>query len=463
VTKELLRQEANRIKAYILLTLNSDGARGLRGRLVSGALWTFIGAAGLQFFRLLASVPMGRILGPESFGGFGIIQTTIGMFGTFAGMGLGVTATRHVAEYRLSDPDRAGRIMGMSLVVAAGSGLLLAILLWCFAHKIAIAALNAPSLEPQLRMAAAILLFSALNGAQLGSLTGLEAFRSSAIASIFQGGILIPCLVLGALSQHLPGAVLGLVVATAASCLFSGIWLRKACRAAGLRIHYRPRWSELRLLGTYSFPVLLSSVLVVPVNWFCSVMLAQQVGGYRELRVFNAANQLRYAILFVPTVLSQFALPILSNLHGQGSRAKYRKVLVTQLGITTAAASLTAVPLALAAPIIMHLYGREFVAGAPVLCVLVFSTVLAAVNSVIGTAIFSAGLAYQGLLFNLLWAGALLIGANYLVVLYHAEGLAWATLIAYALHTVWQLTFLMRHLRSSARHWVPVLSATAGD
>jgi O-antigen/teichoic acid export membrane protein len=61
------------------------------------------------------------MLGKTGYGELGMIQTTVGMFGVFAGFGLGVTATKHVAEFRRSDPARAGRIIGLSSVFAVGT------------------------------------------------------------------------------------------------------------------------------------------------------------------------------------------------------------------------------------------------------------------------------------------------------------------------------------------------------
>ena len=44
------------------------------------------------------------------------------MFGTFANVGVGLTATKYVAEFRRKDPARAGRIIAMSTVVAVATG-----------------------------------------------------------------------------------------------------------------------------------------------------------------------------------------------------------------------------------------------------------------------------------------------------------------------------------------------------
>ena len=52
----------------------------------------------------------------------GMIQSTVGGFGTFAGFGLGVTAAKHVAESRRSEPARAVRIIVLSSIVAIVTG-----------------------------------------------------------------------------------------------------------------------------------------------------------------------------------------------------------------------------------------------------------------------------------------------------------------------------------------------------
>ncbi len=54
------------------------------------------------------------MLGKEEFGKLGIVQSTVGMFQVFAGFGLGLTATKYVAEFRDSDPAKTGRIIGLS-------------------------------------------------------------------------------------------------------------------------------------------------------------------------------------------------------------------------------------------------------------------------------------------------------------------------------------------------------------
>ena len=163
-------------------------ADSLRGRFARGAVWSLVGAVISQGCGLAASVITARLLGREQFGEYGIIQSTVGMFGVFAGMGLGLTATKYVAELRVTNPHRAGRIIALSTAVALGTATTAAVALSAAAPWLAASTLNAPNLSAELRIATGVLFLNALNGTQTGVLAGLEAFRTIARVNLIQIG-----------------------------------------------------------------------------------------------------------------------------------------------------------------------------------------------------------------------------------------------------------------------------------
>jgi O-antigen/teichoic acid export membrane protein len=67
---------------------------------------------------------------------------------------------------------------------------------------------------------------------------------------------------------------------------------------------------------------------------------------------------------------------------------------------------------------------------------------------VAGSAIASTGRTWIGFLFNLLWGISLIGFAYWLIPLYRATGLALATLLAYILHSCWQIFYVRRLYRS---------------
>ena len=118
-------------------------------------------------------------------------------------------------------------------------------------------------------------------------------------------------------------------------------------------------------------------------------MLVNQTNGYAEMGVFSAASLWRNAITFVPSVLAQFVLPLLSQLNGEGDSLRYAKALRWNLMLTAAAATAVAAPVALCAPQIMRMYGRGFQQGWLVLTLSAATAVIACVNGVVGTAILT--------------------------------------------------------------------------
>ena len=85
-------------------------ASPLRRRFVSGTIWSALGTTVSRGCLVLSMIFVARGLGREAFGALGIIQSTVAMLQVLAGLGMGLTATRYIAEMRRTDPARAGRI-----------------------------------------------------------------------------------------------------------------------------------------------------------------------------------------------------------------------------------------------------------------------------------------------------------------------------------------------------------------
>jgi O-antigen/teichoic acid export membrane protein len=428
-----------------LTLLKRVKASPLGYRLAHGAFWSMAGAVISRGLMLLASVFVARILGSHVYGEYGIIRSTVNMFLVFAGFGLGLTATKHVAEFRESDPDRAGRIIAISSLFAMFTGLVVLVLLLLFADVLAAKILNAPYLAGLLRIGGIILFINALNGAQTGALAGFEAFKTIAYVNLGVGLTSFPLLIGGAYWGGLEGAVWALGINTGINWLLNHFALRKQIKHYEIPYTFKHCTREWPILWRFSLPAALSGIMVSPVLWACNAFLVNQPSGYEQMGIFDAAHQWRMAILFVPVTVSQIVLPMLANLNDHGNNNEYKKVLRYNLLINTVAASTATLVICLCSPWIMASYGKGFEHSGWVLTILAFSSVLMAINSVVGQAIASKGKMWVGLLFNGLWGLALLaIGLLLMRQGYGALGLAMANLIAYLLHSIWQSIYISR-------------------
>lgn len=414
-------------------------------RLARGMFWSMAGALISRVLMLLATMLVARLLGKTGYGELGIIQSTVGMFGVFAGFGLGLTATKYVAEYRYNDPARVSRILGLSTLVAGCTGGLMASALLIFAPWLAEHTINAPHLHNQLRIGAVILFLSALNGAQTGALSGFEAFRVIARVNFLVGVISFPLLLVGTFYGGLTGAVWALALNLSSNWLLNHIALRREATRHNIPFTFRKCFKEWPVLWHFSLPAALSGVVFGPVKWACATILVNQPGGYGEMGMFNAANQWSTAILFLPGLLAQVVLPLLSSLNGESCSRQYSQVLRTNILLNGAITAMVVTPIVFLAPQIMSAYGAGFEQGANVLRIMAFTAIFVAVNGVVGSSIASKGKMWVGFTFNSMWA-CLLIGTTFLFIKsgYGALGMALATLVSYIMHTVWQFSYIKK-------------------
>ena len=421
-------------------------------RLAKGVFWSMAGAVISRGLMLTASVLVARMLSKTGYGELGMIRSTVGMFGVFAGFGLGLTATKHVAEFRLSDPDRAGRIIGLSGLFAMVTGGLMALGLFIFAPWLAEYTINAPHLAGVLRIGALILFINALNGAQTGALSGFEAFKTIAHVNLFVGLISFPILVCGAHFGGLTGAVWALAINLGVNWLLNHIALRKEIRRFKVPFTLKNCSRERSVLWAFSLPAVLSGGMVGPVNWVCNAVLVNQTEGYGEMGIFSAANQWYGMMLFLPALLGQVVLPVLSEQVGQKDTKQSMKTLIFAMKMNVLFVLPFVLLASIASPFIMSLYGESFRSGWPTLIVVLLTAGLLAAQIPVGQIIAASGKMWIGFAMNSGWALTFIV-STLLLIDFGSLGLATARAISYIVHATWTFGFAVWYLRKGAKIW----------
>jgi O-antigen/teichoic acid export membrane protein len=393
---------------------------------------------------LACFILLARLLGQAGYGEFALIQSTLGMAGTFAVFGLGVTGSRYVSQLQRTEPERAGRIIGMTITCALLTGIVFSSILFTAAPWLCGTVAHAARLTLSVRLGCGIVLFTALDSAQCGVLYGFESFRLLTRTSAIKALISIPVLAAGIILGGLNGAVLGLGTTAAVGCLINRAVIRDQCRLRGIKIIYSVAASERQILWAYSFPALVSAIAATPAMWLANMILVRTTSGYLELGLFNAANQWRVALAYIPATFSQFALPILSSIDR--SRLHGRTVLMSLVWVT-GATGVVAIIGGVFGRQLLALFGRSFTVGTGLLSILLITAVISSSNAVLSTAAASSDRMWRVASCNGLWSFALIVAAGALVPRYRGLGLASAVLIAEIIST----SFL----------WVRFLSSTA--
>lgn len=382
---------------------------------------------------LCATVLVARILGMTVFGELGMIQATVGMFGVFAGFGLGLTATKHVAEFRQSEPERAGRIIGISGLFAMSTGGLMALGLLIFAPWLAEATINAPHLTGVLRIGALILFINALNGAQTGALAGFEAFKTIAYVNLFVGLISFPILVSGAYFGGLTGAVWALAINLCFNWLLNHIALRKEADRYRVPFTFRNSRQELPLLWKFALPATLSGIMVGPANWACRALLTNQPDGYAEIGILTAALVFQGLLLFIGSMLGA---PLLSMVSSAGVNISEKLGTVNMLS-SWFLGVMIAIPLLCFPELAQLVFGSGYATRSfqITFSLVVFCTAIMMFKEGLARVLAANSLLWWGFFSNTLWA-VFLIGSSAMLVSWGAPGLAASLTIAYILNTL---------------------------
>ena len=186
-------------------------------------------------------------------------------------------------------------------------------------------------------------------------------------------------------------------------------------------------------------PATLSALMVTPTFWGIRTILLQH-DGYNSLALFEAADQWKVMMLFIPTAISQIVLPILTSIRQQ--RQQFRHVLLANIGLIVGISSMITLLVLLLGGPIMQLYGKGFSDKMP-LVYLALSNIFSAYSNIIEMSIYSKNKMWQAFVINLFWAIVLLVSAYWLVERgLNATGIALAVLIAYGLKSILATLYL---------------------
>ena len=399
-------------------------------RIAYGAFWSMTGTALGKFLVLVAGIICARILGKEIFGEFGMVRSTVGIFIVLGSAGIGITATRFISLYRTTDQSHSYSIYRLSLLFAFCSGMVLTVCLMPMAKTISEVVLHSPHLSTAIQIAALILFASILNATLNGVLTGLEDFKSIAINTFIGSSIESILMVLGAWYCGLHGTIIGFGLGIAAQYIANHIAIRKDFKKYGITSTSHIERKDYRLIYSYCIPATLSALTVAPAFFIIRAMVVRATS-YGELAIFEAADQWKVIILFIPTAVSQIVLPILSSTT---DGKKFSKALLANIALIGIVSVVVAVIISILSPYIMPLYGSSFDNQTP-LMLLAASTVFSSIANVIEMAVCSKEKMWQNFALNLVWATIMIVCAQ-MNINKGATGLALAVLISYAIKCI---------------------------
>jgi O-antigen/teichoic acid export membrane protein len=389
-----------------------------------------------------------RLLGKHDYGQLGMVQNTTGMFGIFAGFGMGLTANKHVAEFKRQEPARAGRIIALSSVVSWVTGGLMTLVVVIAAPYLARTTLAAPEMSGLLRAGALLLLLGGINGAQTGALAGFEAFKTIARVNLFSGLAAFPITLAGAWFGGVTGSVWALDANLALNCILNFIALRREAAHAGVPLTYHQCGREWRVLWQFSLPSVLGGGLTGPLIWAASALLVNQSDGYAQMGVYNAVARIKIVPEMLLNMLLAPLLPVLTERFASrdipGFQKTARSAFMMAMAITVPFALLQiAVPALTLLP-----YGAAYAGHHGVVQWLMFELAVLGIFAPMSQVVASMNKMWFGFVCNLSWAALYGAFAFVLVPRYGAAGLAASPILGHLVCIGPALWYIYRNERA---------------
>lgn len=416
----------------------------LRDRLIKGTALNFIAVAFNQGSTLIVNIIVARILMKQIFGEYAMVQSTLLTVATLSQLATGYTASKYIAEYRSSDPERAGRVMGLCAIVSAlmagmGVFLLIAIAPW-----LANTMLKAPHLAFALIVGSGFLFFSSINGYQIGALSGLEAYGSLAMAGVASGVLAMVAISIGAWWGGLNGTLLGLSISALVRCAIHNRWLRVESRVQGIKPQYRGSLSqEKAVILNFALPAAIAGHYSMPMIWLATSFLVRQPDGYGEMALYSAANNLRILVLFMPNVINSVGLSVLNNEKAKGDLNHYSRVFRSNILYIFLVSLGGVIVMGFFGQPILLLFGRDFGVGHFLLWLLLIASLFEALCIALYQYLQSkAKIWFSFFSITVPREAFLVVAAYYLVKPYGGVGLAAAYLGSTILSLIFHLSLV---------------------
>lgn len=413
-------------------TVRVLGFGGLWRTIARGTAWVAAGNITSQLSSLVAGVLIARTLGKESYGRFGLLQTSIAVWALISGFGMSLTVTRYLSRYRQADPEQAGNVIGsttiMSIVVAGMVSLVLLVAAPFVSNSVS----QHANLTGQLRICAVVMLVLSLLGVQQGILTGFESFRGAGIINISRGILLFPLTIVGIRYKQLSGALWAIGIASTIALAGGIVLIRQECLRFDIRPRWRVRWLDWKMISDCALPTFGAGVVVTPVNWLVSALLVRSSGGYSQLAVLTAGIYYRTAMLFLQSITGTVLLPILSSASGK----QRDEVLWSAVTVNTCLGATGLLVVAFAPNAMLRIFGNGFSGNGAVVMANVASGALMLASGPLVYWLIGTGRLWSVLMSNVVWAVIYWFGSVFAISQkLGALGVASSSLVAYSLQT----------------------------
>lgn len=405
---------------------------------LKNVFWSLFGALLLRSQIIIVSIFIGRILMISEFGKLGLLRSTIGTFTIFASVGVGLGATKFISEAIAFENHNIFSWVKFSYTVTFYSAGFFGIITYLIADDVGKSLLNDSHFGNYIKLSALLIFLNCILSTQIGILNGFQSFRRIAVLNMYGSILAISLQFYFTWLYHINGFIL----ASSFSCVIQAglnhFVIRSFLKQSASIVKNKLSKSLKKAFLNFCVPAALSGLMVTPVSWYCNTILVKGQNGFKEMAFFDIANNWRMILIFIPSTISQVVLP---NITAINNRLKLRNFLYFNMLLNGCIALVSCALLLFLTIPLLKLYGDQFITGQFTFKILIISSIFLAIGNVIAQLIAGKLKMWYGFAVNIIWAIAIILLSIYFIEHQKmgAEGLAWAYLISYFIHTILQL------------------------
>jgi len=323
---------------------------------------------------------LGRKLGPELYGIFGVISALIMINDLTLMRGIYETITKFVAERE----DVAKTIIkGMLKMMALGS-LIIGTICYIFAEQIA-SLMNDPELASYIKLFSFTIPLTGLSMVFLGALNGLRQFGKQALISIIFNMVrFISVIILVFLGFSIKGAIVGLII----SDLFRLVMAKWLCKPRADTVHDFDYRKMLRFAFHLMIIALITSLIMNIDLLAVKIFLKDNL----QAGIYTAAITIAKIPPFLIMPISLITLPSISKSMSEGNQALSEKQINQSLRLLLMIVlPLSLIIIATSEHCISLLYGNKYVQAAGPLRILIIGGIFLSIKALMQNVIVGMG------------------------------------------------------------------------
>jgi len=343
-----------------LVELAEDSARG--------GFSLFLGSASSTVILAVGSILVARLLNPGGYGVYSLALVAPSLLGSIIGLGVDYAVIRFPAKFKAENRHRGIlEVLNTALTFRLIIGVAASLFCFMLSDFFAAYLLNRSEMGFYVRLASILVLSQTLFSLIYNAFIGLDRAERSALInalmSIVKASTSPVLIILGlGIAGAVMGHILGYIVAavTGAFLLYLGPYRSIKSSAKELKEDGYGFLGNLRHMIGYSFPIYLSSILLLVASQYQLIVLAYYASNL-EIGSFQAAVNLSTLLVVMVTPITTALFPAFSKLNPESENQELKRFL----NLSVKYSSLLIVPTAVAVMVLsgefVHVvYGAEY-------------------------------------------------------------------------------------------------------